>query len=705
MRVGWPLLAAALAALLLAAPASGQTGAPLPATHEFSYEASHYTLSETPATTRMAPSVPCNGGAGNGPTAAADGRSFEFSEPAQGTGCGQMSYVLPLVGTSGPRTVLLVNFTASRTVTATAGADPTGVTPAPSLTQEFRVDFGAAGQRIDPYFAASSGTQPPTTFQRSYLVPAGLGELTLVWFFQDDGFFGPAATLDPGGAAFGAMVAGISVVVDELPVGAMPTIEDGPEAVNGTALTASQSHWVNHTVPASAVGEGRSTALTVQVRTGANLVGRTGPKGPVSTERFEASRTGALVDYVIDNQTVAEQGRGVYSFEFRTVRALPAPESPGKPTTIEPFYYTLILLPAPAAALALFTAVQYRREAEGRYRRASTGILAIVVIAIVYYLVLLGYSVFWAGSTVMATLPLGAEATLVYVQFIVLLLFFVAFAVVVGRYLVRGMRRDIEARRSQEDRLRRSNEELERFAYVASHDLQEPLRKVAGFTSLLQRRYKGRLDKDADEMIQYAVDGATRMQALIRDILAYSRVGSTELDLKDVEVGALLELVVSDLSEKIRDEKAQVLWDGLPTVHADAGQVRQVLQNLVENGLKYRSPKRRPKVEVTAERDGAMWRFAVTDNGVGIPADKLADIFGIFRRLHGAEVPGTGIGLALAKKAVERHGGKIWVQSRVGKGSTFFFTLPARPPPPAPGRWRAATEGSRAPAGTEAAPA
>lgn len=682
MRLGWLLPVAAI--LLVAAPAAPQ--ATQPATHEFSYESSHYTLHEAPATTRMT-EVPneCPSG---GFDVSEDGRSFTFSEGRNSAGCGEMLYDVPLVGKSAPGTVLVINFTADRVVEI--DVPPNGVSPAPTLAQEFRLGFGSAGQRLDPYFDNDAPSQPATNFQRSYLIPAGLDHLTVSWSFQDSGFFGAALPFNPGGASFQATVSNISFEVDQLPAAADPRIEDGAEVLNQTALTGTQSHWVNQTIPPGAVGEGRSTALTVQVRTGATLVDRMGPRGAVSAERFEASRTGTLVEYVIDEQTVAEQGPGEYSFQFRTVRALPAPPPPDAPTTIEPFYYTILLLPAPAALLALLTAVQYRREAEGRYRRASTGILAVVLIGVAYYLVLLVYSVFGAGRRVMATLPLDAEATLVYVQFIVLLLFFVAFAVIVGRYLVRGMRRDIEARRAQEDRLRRSNEELERFAYVASHDLQEPLRKVAGFTSLLQRRYKGRLDKDADEMIQYAVDGATRMQALIRDILAYSRVGSSELDIKPVEVGALLELVVSDLGEKIKDENARVAWEGLPTVQADAGQVRQVLQNLVENALKYRDPKRRPKVAVAAERDGPMWRFSVADNGVGIPADKLTDVFGIFRRLHGSEVPGTGIGLALAQKAVERHGGRIWVQSRVGKGSTFFFTLPAEPAPRPVRAWRPA---------------
>jgi light-regulated signal transduction histidine kinase (bacteriophytochrome) len=329
-----------------------------------------------------------------------------------------------------------------------------------------------------------------------------------------------------------------------------------------------------------------------------------------------------------------------------------------------------------AAALAIHQSVVYVKQAEGPYRRTAWPVAVAVGLVVLYYVILLGYALFAIGPRGMATLPLGNSALLVYIQFVLLLIMLSASALAVSRTLIRSMRRDIDERERKEDQLRRSNEELERFAYVASHDLQEPLRKVAGFTALLQKKYGGRLDRDADEIIGYAVDGATRMQMLIKDILAYSRVGSKELNRVPVDTNHVMDLVTTDLGEQIKATRARVEWRGLPTIRADASQLRQVLQNLVENAIKYRHPKRRPQVQVAGQEDETSWHFTVQDNGIGIPPDKHEEIFGIFRRLHGQDQPGTGIGLAVAKKAVERHGGKIWVESKLGKGSTFHFTLP-----------------------------
>jgi PAS domain S-box-containing protein len=230
--------------------------------------------------------------------------------------------------------------------------------------------------------------------------------------------------------------------------------------------------------------------------------------------------------------------------------------------------------------------------------------------------------------------------------------------------------------------LARSNAELERFAYVASHDLQEPLRMVSSYTQLLSRRYKGKLDANADEFIGYAVDGANRMQKLIGDLLMLSRVGTQAKPSEPVDTGAILQRVLSDLQPAIEGAGAEIHWPpDMPVVLADGTQIGQLFQNLIGNGLKFRG-EAPPRINISVEpEDGKeSWRFAFQDNGIGIEAQYFERIFVIFQRLHGKDrYAGTGIGLAICKKIVERHGGKLWVESKPGEGTAFLFTLPAVP--------------------------
>ena len=236
---------------------------------------------------------------------------------------------------------------------------------------------------------------------------------------------------------------------------------------------------------------------------------------------------------------------------------------------------------------------------------------------------------------------------------------------------------DISARKRAEEELRRSNAELERFAYVASHDLQEPLRMVGNYVQLLGKRYKGKLDSDADEFIGFALDGAVRMQRLIEDLLAYSRVSSRGTELAPTDAGAALEHAMASLKLAIEEAQASVTHDALPIVPADQSQLEHVFLNLIGNALKFRGADH-PAIHVTAAMRNGDWLFSVRDNGIGIEAQYFDRIFVIFQRLHGREeYPGTGIGLAITKRIVERHGGRIWVESQPGGGSTFFFTLPA----------------------------
>jgi PAS domain S-box-containing protein len=223
--------------------------------------------------------------------------------------------------------------------------------------------------------------------------------------------------------------------------------------------------------------------------------------------------------------------------------------------------------------------------------------------------------------------------------------------------------------------LARSNRDLQQFAYVASHDLQEPLRMVASFTQLLAKRYQGKLDQDAQDFIKYAVDGATRMQALISDLLAYSRVDRREKPLKLTSCDAIFEQVLVNLKLAISDSGAVITHDPLPVIMVDAAQLGQLFQNLLSNAIKFRSEKP-TRVHFSSERNGNGWKISVQDNGIGISPEYRDRVFLIFQRLHTtAEYPGTGMGLAICKKIVERHGGRIWIESPPEGGSIFSFTL------------------------------
>jgi PAS domain S-box-containing protein len=234
-----------------------------------------------------------------------------------------------------------------------------------------------------------------------------------------------------------------------------------------------------------------------------------------------------------------------------------------------------------------------------------------------------------------------------------------------------------EALVEQTTELARSNKELQEFAYVASHDLQEPLRMVTNFTQLLAERYAPQLGGDAREFIAFAVDGTVRMQALIQDLLAYSRVGTQGRAFAPVACNEALSRAVSNLRISIAENAALVSHEELPVVQADATQLVQLFQNLIGNGIKFKGVNT-PRVHVSAVRQADAWIFATQDNGIGIEAPYAERIFEIFQRLHRREeYPGTGIGLAICKKIVERHKGKIWMESEPGHGSTFFFSIPA----------------------------
>jgi light-regulated signal transduction histidine kinase (bacteriophytochrome) len=233
-----------------------------------------------------------------------------------------------------------------------------------------------------------------------------------------------------------------------------------------------------------------------------------------------------------------------------------------------------------------------------------------------------------------------------------------------------------EQLKQQAEELTRSNRDLEQFAYVASHDLQEPLRKVASFCQLLQRRYAGQMDERADQYIAFAVDGAQRMQRLINDLLAFSRIGRLTAGFTDVDLDRVLTEVKSQLEPRAGDQ-AEITWSDLPTVEGEEPLLTTLFVNLIGNSLKFQRPEVAPVIRVTAERGEDEWQINVRDNGIGIEPEFADKVFVIFQRLHARDAyEGTGIGLAIVKKIVEYHGGRIWLDLEVTEGTSIYFTLP-----------------------------
>ncbi len=246
---------------------------------------------------------------------------------------------------------------------------------------------------------------------------------------------------------------------------------------------------------------------------------------------------------------------------------------------------------------------------------------------------------------------------------------------------------DITARKQEEmllrrtaDELHRSNAELERFAYVAAHDLQEPCRTICSFAQLLERRYGAVLGDDGRDYLTYLSDGAQRMRELVQGLLGYSRLNNNTLRFDTVDLQDIVASALADLSGAIDHAGAEICVDSLPAVRGDAVQLRQVMVNLIGNALKFQPKGQAPKVEVAARRDDDRWLITVRDNGIGIAPEYVEDVFGMFRRLHGGGAyPGTGIGLAVVRRIVEAHGGRVWVESTPGRGATFCLTLPVQP--------------------------
>lgn len=603
-----------------------------------------------------------------------DERRFTFNDGATRHDCAEMLYDFTVP--EGLRT-FSVRFTADRTIVE--GGD-TSTAPIVAIQQAGVYDVDTLNILASvSYHDSSERSAPPREERITVAVPEGTRNLTAQWYFEERGpQVNNRGSLIPSNVAFSANVLDPYLQYDEFPIGVSTLVSSAQaqDDENGTIVTTTV---VALDVPNLA--ERANDALRVIARFSGpdQWVGIRSPAGTqLNVADFTQSTSAGGRVVFIDPATINTHGAGTYLFTFQDTTALPPPPAPTPPATIFPIIYLASLLPIPPAAFSYVQAYRVRQQAAGaKTGRVGSLFVAASILTLGYVALLL--VVYVAGRLdPVATLPLGVEAVLVLGGFIVLAVLFLILGLFVARTVMRAMERDLEERRRIQLELERSNQELEHFAYVASHDLQEPLRTISGFSQLLRRRYGDQLDERAIKYISRTVQGTERMGRLIDDLLAYSRVGSRGHPIQETDMARIAREVLADLESMIHEAGAKVEVGALPTIPADSTQIAQVLSNLVRNAIKYRHPERAPTVKVSASEGDKQWTFKVADNGMGIPAEQQERAFVIFQRLVAREQDdtGTGLGLAISKKIVERHGGTIWVDSDGETGSTFSFTLP-----------------------------
>jgi signal transduction histidine kinase len=422
--------------------------------------------------------------------------------------------------------------------------------------------------------------------------------------------------------------------------------------------------------------DGARVGLVVKVPGHLRLESVTSSVGAEVPARGRTVESEANIQHVIvDPVAIANAGYGTFTFTFTGV-------TPLEPNlAVLALVLVLVALPGVMAGLSVRQWVLLRRQAGTAYPHVAQQYLWAILATQAIYLIVLAWIAVARPFPLIVAWPMESQAVLLLgILLVVTATFFLLAFLAKGR-LVRLAEADLAAKRRANLELERSNRDLEQFAYVASHDLQEPLRAVAGYTQLLQHRYGGKLDAQAQQYIRHAVEGADRMQGLIHGLLAYARIGTDAAHLGPVDMAEALGEALGNLEVPLRESTGQVAHGPLPTVHADRAQVVQLLQNLVGNALKFRAPGKAPRIRVEAHATGTgEWTVEVRDNGIGIPPEHQRRIFQIFQRLHPRDrYEGSGLGLAICQRIVERHGGRIWVESRPGQGARFLFTLPKSP--------------------------
>ncbi len=543
-----------------------------------------------------------------------------------------------------------------------------------NVRQEFGTAAAADSTRCDCDRKVFAEDAPPSEAPefRNYTLSRHADSHFLTWRFADEGQDEvPGAANPTSTRSFSAEVSALSFRFASFTINATQPLQmdDVSDPEQGLRT---ETFLVDFDVDPSWLA-GHDVALRLILSSAANqeLQRLTGPGG----EDIAAHGIPGSGRALVFNATAFDQGPGTYSATFKRETTFVVPPPP-PPATLPWLYPALVVLPAIGAVFSGRGIALYHRSASGRYLAVVRYLWVGLALFVLYYAFQVIYTLVVIGWRGMTTLPLTGQVTTFYVQILFLAILLGIFAFIVQRRMRQNMEQEVAERAETALQLSRSNQELEHFAYVASHDLQEPLRKVASYTMLLKRRYGDQLDEEGHEFIEYAVDGAKRMQSLVAGLLQYSRVQRGDLEAQEVDLATIMHHVLADLGQAIEEAEAKVLVADMPKVRGEPVLLRLMLQNLVSNGIKFRENDRKPIVKVRATLEEDRWHIEVADNGIGVPEGQEDRLFQVFQRAHHrSEYPGMGLGLALVQRIAFRHGGETWYTSRRGKGSTFHVTL------------------------------